>query len=383
MSEYKKKLKIGIVIDVYEAINGAVISTRNVVNLLRERGHEVYIFATGDRNENQYFIPLKGFYVPFARKTMKKLKMPLARPKVKVMRPIFQKMDIIHSMFPFWIGYKSLKLAKEYNIPIVFTFHIQIEHLFKNINFETKFLVRNGYRLLIKKLYNHADFIFCPSNFAYLELKRYGLKAPSQVLSNGVLPIFTQKSTTRPKELENLFIVLSVGRLTPEKSLNTIIDAIYKARYKEDIQLIICGEGPLKEALQRQARWLPNELQIKLLDTEKLAVYYNMADLYIQASEIETEGMAPLEASACGTPILISDSSKNASRQFVINNDFLFRHGDVSDLAQKIDHWFERQEELEKLGVQYTKQAEKYQISDVIDIIEDKYYDLVKKNKKE
>ncbi len=380
MSVSKKKLKIGITIDVDKAINGGAISTRRITKILRERGHEVYIFATGGDKDDPYFIHMKPFYVPGAIRIMKKLKMPLAKPIDSLMRPIFKELDIVHYMFPFWLGYKSLKLAKEFNKPTVSTFHVQIEHLFKNIQFETDFLTRNGYKLLINLLYNHTDFIFCPSKFAHDEILSYGLKAPSQILSNGVPPVFSPKLVTRPKELKDKFIVMSVGRLTPEKSHSTIIDAILKSKYKDRIKLLIFGEGPLLQKLLKQAEVLPNQLEIRIVTTEELADYYNMADIYVQASEIETEGMAPLEASACGAPLLISDSPKSASTQFVLNDNFLFKYGDADELSQKFDYWIERPEELHKLRAQYAKAAEKYQISKVVDVMEDKYYELVEKN---
>ena len=373
----KNKLKIAITIDVCSAINGGVISTNRIVQMLRERGHEVYVFAAGKGEDTPYFISLKEFYVPFAKGIMQKLKMPLAKPNDKLMRPIFKDMDIIHYMFPFWLGYKSLTLAKELNKPVISTFHVQIEHLFKNIRFERPFLTRGGYRLLIDKLYNRTDFVFCPSTFAHEELLHYGLTAPSQVLSNGVSSIFTQKRVQRPKELESQFVILSVGRLTPEKSHKTIIDAIAKSKYKNNIKFLIFGEGPLKETLYKQAEALSCSLQINILPAEELAVYYNIADLYIHASEIETEGMAPLEASACGTPLLISNSAKSASTQFALEDDFLFKHGDAAELAQKIDYWIERPEALKEWGSRYAEEAQKYRLPKVVDVLEEKYYSLV------
>lgn len=380
MNDSRNKLKIGITIDVDRAINGGAISTRRITKLLRERGHDVYIFATGGDKNDPYFVPMKPFYVTGAKRIMKKLKMPLAKPIDRLMRPVFKELDIVHYMFPFWLGYKSLKLAKEFNKPTVSTFHVQIEHLFKNIKFETDFLTRKGYNLLVKKLYNHTDFIFCPSKFAHDEILSYGLKAPSQILSNGVPPIFSPKPVVRPKELEDKFIVLSVGRLTPEKSHGTIIDAIQKSIYKDRIKLLIFGEGPLLNKLIKQASPLPNSLEIKVVSTEELSEYYNMADIYVQASEIETEGMAPLEASACGTPLLIADSPKSASTQFVLSDDFLFKYEDANDLSQKFDYWIDRPEELKKLRPQYAKAAEKYQISKIVDVIEGKYYELIENN---
>ena len=157
MAMSRKKLKIGITIDVIDSVNGGVISTRRIVDLLRSRGHEVYVFAAGEDIEDPYFVPMKAFYVPLAKRIMKKLKMPLAQPVDKLMRPIFKDLDIVHYMFPFWLGYKSLKLAKEHNIPTVSTFHVQVEHIFKNLHFEPEFLITRGYKLLINKLYNNFN----------------------------------------------------------------------------------------------------------------------------------------------------------------------------------------------------------------------------------
>ena len=379
MSIKRKKLKIGITIDVYDAINGGVISTRRIVDLLRVRGHEVYVFAAGEDNDDPYFVSMKAFYAPLAKGIMKKLKMPFAQPVDKLMRPIFKELDIVHYMFPFWLGYKSLQLAKEFNKPVVSTFHVQIEHIFKNLKFETEYLTSKGYKLLVNHLYNKTDFLFCPSKFAQSEILRFGLKTPSKVLTNGVSPIFTKKDIVRPKELEGKFTIISVGRLTPEKSHKTIIEAILKSKYQEKIQLMIFGEGPLAGSLLKQANTLQNPLKIDIVDAEELVDNYNMANLYIHASEIETEGLAPLEASACGTPLLISDSPKSASGQFALNENSLFRHGSVADLTKKIDYWIERPEELQILGNDYAVEASKYQISKVVDYIEDKYYELIDK----
>lgn len=385
MNDYPPKLKIGISIDVFDAVNGGVISTRRITEMLRQRGHEVYVFSTGNIENDPFFIPMEAFYIPFAKKIMQELKMPFAKPVDHLMRPVFKKLDIVHFMFPFWLGYKSLKLARALKKPVVSTFHVQVEHIFKNIHFESDWLIRNGYKWLIGKIYNRTDLVFCPSEFAKSELVHYGLTAPTLVVSNGVSDVFIPKPVIRPKALDGKFIILSVGRLSPEKSHKTIIDAVLQSKYRDRIQLMIFGEGPMKAELYRHAEALPLPLQIELTDEEGLATYYNLADLYIHASELETEGMAPLEASACGTPILVSNSPASASGQFVLDQQFLFSHGNATELSQKIDHWLERPDELKYWGSRYAESAEHYRIEKVVDTLEAQYYALVdkSKNKKE
>ncbi len=380
MKPNRQKLKIGICIDVFDAVNGGVISTRRICRLLRERGHEVFIFSIHGEKADPHFIPLKPVYLPFVRKVMQKLKTPLALPDRERMRPVFQNVDIVHSMFPFSLGYASIRLAREYHIPVLCTFHVQMDHLFNNAGISWKWLIRAAYRILIHTMYNRADLILCPSAFAREELLRYGLKTPSRILSNGVADIFVPQIVPRPASLEGKFIILSVGRLTPEKSHHTILEAIALSRYASRIQFMLFGEGPLRDRLEQQASGLPNPVQIALVSQEELVQYYNMADLYVHASSIETEGMAPLEAAACGVPLLVSDSPKSASGQFALNPDFLFRHDDARDLASKLDYWIERTELLRSYRAAYANEGNAYRLSSIVSELENIYYALIEAN---
>lgn len=382
MTLVRKKLKIGLCIDVFDAVNGGVISTRRISRLLNERGHEVFIFSIHTEKDDPHFIPLKPIYLPFVKKVMQKLKTPLALPDKKRMRPVFKNLDIVHSMFPFQLGYTSIRLARENHIPVLCTFHVQMDHLFNNAGLHWKWLIRAAYRILIRTMYNRSDFILCPSPFAREELLRYGLKAPSRVLSNGVSDLFIPQAVTRPASLREKFIILSVGRLTPEKSHHTIMEAIALSKYASRIQLMLFGEGPLKEQLMHQAAKLPNPVLIELVTQEELAHYFNMADLYVHASEIETEGMAPLEAIACGVPLLVSDSPKSATSQFALDPDFLFRHENARDLADKLDYWIERPDQLTSFRAQYAEKANAYRMNHIVTEIENVYYTLVDENAK-
>ncbi len=229
-------------------------------------------------------------------------------------------------------------------------------------------------------MYNRSDFILCPSPFAREELLRYGLKTPSRVLSNGVSDLFTPQVVTRPASLSEKFIIVSVGRLTPEKSHHTIIEAIALSKYASRIQLMLFGEGPLRDQLLHQGAILPNPVHIELVAQEELARYFNMADLYVHASEIETEGMAPLEALACGLPVLVSDSPKSAAGQFALDPAFLFCHADVRNLADKLDYWIERPDQLTSFRARYAEKANAYRMVHIVTEMENVYYTLVDEN---
>jgi len=52
---------------------------------------------------------------------------------------------------------------------------------------------------------------------------------------------------------------------------------------------------------------------------------------------VEVEGMAALEALACGAPCLIADSPRSATPQFALDDRYLFTSGSVDSLTQRLD----------------------------------------------
>ena len=356
----KKHLKIAMVIDAYDDCkNGAAISTRRFVELLRKE-HEVYIISTGDPAPGK--IVMSYFYAPVVRKVMKRMNVPLAVPSYRKLKREIRKMDIIHVQFPFFLGIQSVRIAKKMEIPIISTFHIQAEHLAMNIGIRSGAFIRSCYKIWMKRIFNPSSIVICPSKFAQDELKQYGLTTKSMIISNGIPSMFKPCSVERDPALKDKFIILSVGRYAPEKQHEIIIQAIGISRHRNEIQLILAGEGAMKEKLQESGRNLPNHPIFLSLTPEELVIYYNMADLYVHAATVEVECMTVLEAMGCGLPLLIADSPKSATRQFALDDRSLFPCSDVQKLSEKIDYWIEHPAELKEARQRYHSYAQNYRI---------------------
>jgi 1,2-diacylglycerol 3-alpha-glucosyltransferase len=365
-----------MVIDSYDdSKNGAVISTKRFTRLLREL-FDITIITTGAPGPGKVLVP--AFYPIGVKKIMKKMHTPFGFPSRRVLRKAIGEADIIHIQFPFLLALNSVKIARKLHIPVISTFHIQAEHLAMNAGIHSEKFIRYVYKLWVRQIYNKSDMVICPSRFAEEELRNYGLTAPSVVISNGILPMFKPVKTDKPGILSGKFTILSVGRFAPEKRQELIIRAILNSKYKEKIQLILVGEGPIREKLVASGQELPYPPLFFTLPEEELVYYYNVADLYIHAATVEVECMAVLEAMGCGLPVLIADSRKSATKQFAITPMSLFTEDDAEDLSNKIDYWIENPDQLKQEKELYFENSRKYRIEQSFEKLVEVYKEVVK-----
>lgn len=132
---------------------------------------------------------------------------------------------------------------------------------------------------------------------------------------------------------------LTVCRFLPKKNLGLLLEAYRRYRGLAGAgawDLVLCGSGPLEEALSGQARRIggvrfPGSQQI-----EALPIFYGLASVFILASShFEQWGLVVNEAMASGLPVLVSRACGCAPelvRQGV--NGFTFDPGDAEGLAR-------------------------------------------------
>lgn len=136
---------------------------------------------------------------------------------------------------PFYLSFRTLKIAKQLGIPVIATFHIQVENILLNIKVKSPWAIKLLYHFFIKRFHNRCDHVIYPSQFAQNELLKYGLDTSSSVISNGVTENFKPEKVKLCNFLKNKFVILSVGRLAHEKQHHKIISAIQKSKHKHKI----------------------------------------------------------------------------------------------------------------------------------------------------
>jgi glycosyltransferase involved in cell wall biosynthesis len=124
-----------------------------------------------------------------------------------------------------------------------------------------------------------------------------------------VVPHFVEDPGARPETRSSRPTVLYLGRLSPEKGIQTLVDAWQRARVPTGARLSIAGDGPLRESLQQQMAGSARGIELLGHVTQPaLSELIHGADLLLVPSECsETFGLAVVEAAAHGTPALVAD----------------------------------------------------------------------------
>jgi len=338
-------MTIAVICDVLgKENNGTTIAAMNLIRSLREKGYDVRVVCSDPERAGQkdYYVvpklnlgPLNGY--------VEKNGVALANPDGDILKAALNGVDRVHVMMPFALGSAAARLAHEMGIPLTAGFHVQAEnftgHIFMKDFFPANRIV---YHVFYRNLYQYCDCVHYPSQFICDTFEAIVGPTPHRIISNGVNRIFQPKPAVKPKELKDLFVVLFTGRYSPEKSHKVLIDAVARSRYRDEIQLIFAGDGPLKQSLVRQAKRRGIHAPImRFFSREELVKVINYTDLYVHPAEIEIEAIACLEAIACGKVPLIADSPRSATRYFALSDRNLFRYNDPQDLAERMDWWLE------------------------------------------
>jgi glycosyltransferase involved in cell wall biosynthesis len=135
--------------------------------------------------------------------------------------------------------------------------------------------------------------------------------------------------------------VLNVKRLHELAGQRFLIDAFAKAtRGRDDVRLVICGTGPLRDELERRARdagIAPRVTFTGLISNDRVARYAAAADLFVLPSLLEALPTVAVEALASGTPVVSADHPGGLELNELFGDDVLVvPRGNVDLLARAI-----------------------------------------------
>src|SRR3989338_2426999 len=392
MTEERRKLNIAMICDPI-GINkaGVAVSALRFGKLLTERGHHVIFVGARSKEykDHNYHDGIKIY-------RYRSLTVPKsggwysAFPTIKELKKVFKKenIDIAHMFLPMSGAIVAIKAAQSLNIKTVAHSHSQPENLFMSMPRLIRPTLCYIWNKYLAWFYSKADSLIYPSEMARSLLNKLGrANQPSYIISNGVnidkfkiFPVgnFYERFNIPDNKIKLLF----VGRLFPEKSIDTLIKTIpHIIKEYKNIHLMIVGAGYLRPQLEKLMYSLKVDQYVTflgLISEEDIILAYNASDIFVLPSIAELEGMAVLEAMACSKPIIIANSKESASRYFVDDNGFLFEPQNAVDLAEKILTIISNKELREKMGQRSLEISKDYDIGKSVLKLEQLYYSLLK-----
>ena len=337
--------------------NGTTTACMNLVRYLKKQGDEVRIVCSDidKRNLEGYYIVDKINFGPL-NKIVERNNVSLAKIDKDILEEAIKGSDIVHIMLPFLLSIAAINIANSLNIPVTAGFHCQAENVTSHLGLMDNRLANKAtYKLFYKLLYKKVQAIHYPTEFIRNIFENINkCKTNGYVISNGVHSRFISKNIKKPKELNDKFLILFTGRFSKEKSHKILIKAASKSKYKDKIQLIFAGQGPLHDRLIYESKKYKINIPImKFFSKDELVDVINYCDLYCHPAEVEIEAIACLEAISCGLVPIIANSKKCATKSFALDEMNLFKCNDYNDLAKKIDYWIINENERIKRKEEY------------------------------
>lgn len=160
--------------------------------------------------------------------------------------------------------------------------------------------------------------------------------------------------------------LLCIGRLSAEKSQNTLMDAMRYSHYADRIRLVFAGNGSKAGTYKKMAARLHAQGVLKhpasfgFYTQDELHELARKSYLYIHCAWVEVEGLSCLEALHEGTVPVIAQGDLIGTSVFALCPESLYPVKDSRTLAERIDWWIEHPEVRNRMAQCYADSARDY-----------------------
>ena len=383
-------LRIGLFTDTYAPqVNGVSISLQLVSEGLQRRGHQVTIFAPRipgyeDNQPGVMRLPsLKYLNNPPIYVAV----LGTPRSTWSLTRKHF---DVLHAHSPLTVGLLAYLTASTKNLPLIYTYHTSITdytHYLKVIGGTG--VIRHAARWFSTTSTNLGNQIVVPSPKFYRLLLEQKVKRPIHVIPNGI-DLSNFKAVKNPGSFRSKLgvgpdapILLSVGRVDPEKRLDFLIDAFDRiADRMPEAHLVFAGDGGARKKLQEHAAAVKSSSHIHFLgmvDRTELPVILHDATVFLSASTTEVHPISVIEAIASGLP-LVAVQDEAFEGMIVENENGHQTPLDVTAYSETLLSLLNDPERLKRYGKRSMELSEKYSIEGQVRALETLYIESILQN---
>ena len=415
-------MKIVISTDIYyPMINGVAVFSRNLAAGLKKRGHQVMVLApsiTGrfsvEKDEDYGFtvVRLKSKRMYLYPDQIEKVPKDKKLLGVKVPQLIYKnglhvsynpysdikrvlddfKPDIIHDQTPGPLALAVFRYAKRRKIPIVSTDHAYPDNLTQQVKLPelAKKPINAAMNAYFVSFLRRSEYATMPTEQAIADLipkNRRFFKVPVEALSNGInLSRFTKgRANAEIYEKYNIPknapIVLYVGRVDPEKSLDVLMCAFAKViQDMPEAHIVIVGDGTARDKLEEIA--IKNGFADHAHFTgrvigDDLPQLYRTGTVFAITSKTETQSIVLMEAMASGLPAVAVKAGAVPELVKHGKNGYIYEPDDENSIARGILRILSDKDLHEKMSNEAIKRIEKHDISHTLTRMEEIYHTVL------
>ena len=346
-------MRVAIFSDTYPPeINGVATSTRNLYRAFVSHGHKVKVFTTNpygnDLLEEGDIVRIQGIELKFLYDY--RMAGFYNSKAMKILRAF--KPDVIHIQTDAGIGQFGFIAATNLSAPTVYTYHTSYEdytHYVPGKVFDR--IAKNIIRKYVRHTSKEADEFITPSQKIKEYMRFINVDSYINVIPTGIdFDAFKKENVDQERLSEikedlgiskDTFVVLSIGRVAKEKSIDVCLrgyaEYLYKKPKKKTL-FVIVGGGPALEPLKALATKLGISENVRFVgpvSPDTVPLYYHLGDVFVSASITETQGLTFMEAMASGIVLLCryDDTLKNT----ITDNENGFFFVDEVDMAKKLE----------------------------------------------
>jgi N-acetyl-alpha-D-glucosaminyl L-malate synthase BshA len=330
-------MKIGIVC--YPTFGGSGVVATELGKALAAKGHEIHFITYSQPTRLDFFsenlfyheVDIKSYplfdHAPY--------ELALASKMVNVVK--YEKLDLLHVHYAIphaSAAYMAKQILKRQGIiiPVVTTLHgTDITLVGKDPSFEP----------VVTFSINESDGVTAVS----ADLKKGTLQHFDVDNHIEVIPNFIDLSKFKRQKKEHFKkaicpngekLLVHTSNFRKVKRVQDVIRVFYEVRKSTPSKLLLVGDGPERDRMERLCRELGTCEDVRFLGKlEAVEEVLSVADLFIMPSEKESFGLAALEAMACEVPLLTSNVGGIPELNIDGETGFLCEVGDIETMTEK------------------------------------------------
>ena len=373
------KLKIGIVC--YPTYGGSGVVATELGIAFAEKGHEVH-FISYDQPFRLDLFSDKIYYHEVNIPSYPLFEYPpyelnLTSKLVDV--AIHEKLDIIHVHYAIphasaAVNAKQILATYGIHLPIVTTLHgTDITLVGKEPEYEPA----------ISFAINQSDIVTSVSDSLRKETyEHFNVTKEIEVIENFVcVDKFKKKDKACRKALfapNGEAILMHISNFRKVKRIQDVIKIHSIVNKEFPTRLVLIGDGPERSSMERLVKRLKVEDSTfflgKIKETEKALC---AADIYLMTSQTESFGVSALEAMAAGVPVISTNTGGIPEVNTHGETGYLSNVGDVEDMAENTLKLLRDKKLYDRLSLNATKNADRFNISNVLPNYLDLYYKAI------